>query len=87
MPNTDLKQIIDALKEYDGEEVRLMEVCGTHTGHPGPDISFILGESIDGIPFSEIAAVCVPHTSISLTSSPSYSFNALIICLRSVFGI
>ena len=31
MPNTDLKQIINALKEYDGVEVRLMEVCGTHT--------------------------------------------------------
>ncbi|MCR5557284.1 MAG: hydrogenase formation protein HypD [Butyrivibrio sp.] len=31
MANYDLKQIIKALKEYDGEEVRIMEVCGTHT--------------------------------------------------------
>ncbi|WP_029232134.1 hydrogenase formation protein HypD [Butyrivibrio sp. VCB2006] len=27
----DLKEIVKALKEYDGEEVRIMEVCGTHT--------------------------------------------------------
>lgn len=26
-----LEDIVKALKEYDGEEVRLMEVCGTHT--------------------------------------------------------
>ncbi|MDC7295277.1 hydrogenase formation protein HypD [Butyrivibrio sp. DSM 10294] len=26
-----LEEIITALKEYDGEEVRIMEVCGTHT--------------------------------------------------------
>ncbi len=26
-----LEEIVKALKEYDGEEVRLMEVCGTHT--------------------------------------------------------
>ncbi len=31
MPNNSLDQIINALKEYDGEEVRIMEVCGTHT--------------------------------------------------------
>lgn len=31
MTDTKLSQIIKALKEYDGEEVRLMEVCGTHT--------------------------------------------------------
>nr|WP_297706185.1 hydrogenase formation protein HypD [uncultured Butyrivibrio sp.] len=27
----ELKDIVKALKEYDGEEVRIMEVCGTHT--------------------------------------------------------
>ncbi len=27
----DIKDIVKALKEYDGEEVRIMEVCGTHT--------------------------------------------------------
>ena len=31
MPSNDLNKIIKALKEYDGEEVRIMEVCGTHT--------------------------------------------------------
>ncbi len=31
MKDTKLAQIIKALKEYDGEEVRIMEVCGTHT--------------------------------------------------------
>lgn len=31
MSVTDLKDIVKELKEYDGEEVRLMEVCGTHT--------------------------------------------------------
>ena len=31
MANSDLKQIIKALSEYDGEEVNIMEVCGTHT--------------------------------------------------------
>ncbi|WP_026487754.1 hydrogenase formation protein HypD [Butyrivibrio sp. XBB1001] len=31
MANTELKDIVKALKEYDGEEVRIMEVCGTHT--------------------------------------------------------
>ncbi len=31
MPANDLKKIIDELKNYDGEEVRIMEVCGTHT--------------------------------------------------------
>ena len=31
MPTTDLQRIIDELKNYDGEEVRIMEVCGTHT--------------------------------------------------------
>ncbi|MBQ9590900.1 MAG: hydrogenase formation protein HypD [Butyrivibrio sp.] len=27
----DIKDIVRALKEYDGEEIRIMEVCGTHT--------------------------------------------------------
>ena len=27
----ELKDIVKALKEYDGDEVRIMEVCGTHT--------------------------------------------------------
>ena len=27
----ELKDIVKALREYDGEEVRIMEVCGTHT--------------------------------------------------------
>ena len=27
----DLKKIVEELKNYDGEEVRIMEVCGTHT--------------------------------------------------------
>ena len=31
MDDSQLKVIIDELKNYDGEEVRLMEVCGTHT--------------------------------------------------------
>ena len=31
MANIELKDIVKALKEYDGEEVRIMEVCGTHT--------------------------------------------------------
>ena len=31
MKNMDLKDIVRALKEYDGPEVRIMEVCGTHT--------------------------------------------------------
>jgi len=31
MANAELKKIIDELKNYDGEEVRIMEVCGTHT--------------------------------------------------------
>lgn len=31
MQNMELKDIVKALKEYDGEEVRIMEVCGTHT--------------------------------------------------------
>lgn len=31
MANMELKDIVRALKEYDGEEVRIMEVCGTHT--------------------------------------------------------
>lgn len=31
MANLDLQKIIEELKNYDGEEVRLMEVCGTHT--------------------------------------------------------
>ena len=31
MPNVDLKKIAEELKNYDGEEVRIMEVCGTHT--------------------------------------------------------
>ena len=31
MGNNDLTKIIKALQEYDGEEVRIMEVCGTHT--------------------------------------------------------
>ena len=28
----DLKEIISFLKEYDGEEIRIMEICGSHTG-------------------------------------------------------
>jgi hydrogenase expression/formation protein HypD len=31
MQKNDIQSIIKALKEYDGEEVRIMEVCGTHT--------------------------------------------------------
>jgi hydrogenase expression/formation protein HypD len=31
MQKMDLKDIAKALKEYDGEEVHIMEVCGTHT--------------------------------------------------------
>ena len=31
MGATTLNDIIDELKNYDGKEVRLMEVCGTHT--------------------------------------------------------
>ena len=31
MAELDFKQIVNALKEYDGEEVHIMEVCGTHT--------------------------------------------------------
>ena len=31
MGNLDIKTIALRLKEYDGEEVRIMEVCGTHT--------------------------------------------------------
>ena len=31
MQNMDIKDIVRALKEYDGEEIRIMEVCGTHT--------------------------------------------------------
>ncbi len=31
MQNMELKDIVRALKEYDGEEVHIMEVCGTHT--------------------------------------------------------
>ncbi len=31
MSNHDIQSIIKALKEYDGDEVRIMEVCGTHT--------------------------------------------------------
>ncbi len=31
MTDFDIKTIVKALKEYDGEEVRIMEVCGTHT--------------------------------------------------------
>ena len=28
---TDLQSMIDFLKKYDGEPVRIMEICGTHT--------------------------------------------------------
>ena len=28
----ELKEIISFLKEYDGEEIRIMEICGSHTG-------------------------------------------------------
>ncbi|MEE1042608.1 MAG: hydrogenase formation protein HypD, partial [Clostridia bacterium] len=28
---TDLQSMIDFLKEYDGDPVRIMEICGTHT--------------------------------------------------------
>ena len=31
MTGIDLERIIEELKSYDGEEVRIMEVCGTHT--------------------------------------------------------
>ena len=31
MATMDLQKIIDELKTYDGPQVRLMEVCGTHT--------------------------------------------------------
>lgn len=31
MTATNLETIVKALKEYDGDEVRIMEVCGTHT--------------------------------------------------------
>ena len=31
MSNLDLHRIIDELKNYDGPQIRLMEVCGTHT--------------------------------------------------------
>ena len=31
MSAMDLKDIVKELKEYDGPQVRLMEVCGTHT--------------------------------------------------------
>ena len=31
MQKMELKDLVKALKEYDGEEVRIMEVCGTHT--------------------------------------------------------
>ena len=31
MSALDFEQVIRQLKEYDGEEIRLMEVCGTHT--------------------------------------------------------
>ena len=44
----------------------------THTGHPGPDISLILSEMRLLIPLLNIAAVCVPQTSISFTGLPSY---------------
>ena len=32
-------------------------VTVTQTGQPGPEISFILSDNIEGIPFTEIAAV------------------------------
>ena len=31
MAGYDIKEIVEELKNYDGEEVRIMEVCGTHT--------------------------------------------------------
>ena len=31
MADFDIKKIAEELKNYDGEEVRIMEVCGTHT--------------------------------------------------------
>ena len=31
MIGADIKTIAEQLKNYDGEEVRIMEVCGTHT--------------------------------------------------------
>ena len=31
MADFDIKMIVEELKNYDGEEVRIMEVCGTHT--------------------------------------------------------
>ena len=31
MAGFDIKKIAEELKNYDGDEVRIMEVCGTHT--------------------------------------------------------
>jgi hydrogenase expression/formation protein HypD len=64
MANKNFQEIIDFLKNYDGEEVRIMEVCGTHTaaisenGIPSmlsPKISLISGP---GCP------VCVTVTAV-----------------------
>ena len=43
----------------------------THTGQPGPEIKWIFSESIPRIPFFEIAAVWLPHTSMICISGPS----------------
>ena len=47
----------------------------THTGHPGPDMSFIFGEIRSRMPFLKILAVCVPQTSMSLICGPSYDLR------------
>ena len=61
----------------------MYEVGVTHTGHPGPDSSLILSDSISGIPLLEIAPVWLPHTSIIVIAGPSYFFKNSIIFFNS----
>ncbi len=45
-------------------------VTVTQTGHPGPEISRMAGESIPAMPQREICAVWVPQTSIRRSGGP-----------------
>ena len=59
---TDIKEIIDFLKNYDGQEITLMEVCGTHT-------AAISENGIQDIISDKIKLVSGPGCPVCVTTS------------------
>src|SRR3990172_5908994 len=61
--------IIAVFSRLENSTILFMSDCDvTHTGHPGPDMSFRFFGILPLIPYFEMEWVCVPHISIIVAS-------------------